>query len=199
MKTGKNTIKVQPGDALIVVDIQNDFLPGGALAVQGGDEVIPVLNTYIRTFVDAGLPIYITRDWHPSDHCSFEAQGGPWPPHCVVGTKGAEFSPDLFIPAGAPIVSKATTPEKEAYSDFEDTGLAERLRTGGIRRLFIGGLATDYCVLETVKDALENGFGVVLLKDGIRAVNVNPGDGAKAETEMERRGAVSTTLADVAA
>jgi nicotinamidase/pyrazinamidase len=109
-------IALQSGDALIVVDIQNDFLPGGSLAVPEGDQVIPILNEYIRRFYTVVLPIYITRDWHPGDHCSFQAQGGPWPPHCVVDTHGARFSSALEIPAEAVIISKATRPEKEAYS-----------------------------------------------------------------------------------
>jgi len=179
-----------PGDALLIVDVQNDFLPGGSLAVPEGDRVVPVLNRYIRDFTAAGLPVYATRDWHPEGHCSFAAQGGPWPPHCRAGTRGAAFAPGLKLPEGAVVISKADTVEKDAYSGFQGTDLAERLQAAGVRRLFVGGLATDYCVLNTVRDALAAGFGVVLLEDAIRAVDVKPGDGARAEAEMVRAGAV---------
>jgi nicotinamidase/pyrazinamidase len=178
-------------DALVIVDVQNDFLPGGRLAVPQGDEVIPVLNRYIAAFVEKHLPIYATRDWHPPNHCSFQSQGGPWPSHCVMNTEGAAFARALEIPASATVISKVTELEKESYSGFEATDLAERLRRGGVRRLYVGGLATDYCVLNTVKDGLRQGFEVMLLKDAIRAVNVAPADGRKAEEEMERLGAVA--------
>ncbi|MFO1433703.1 MAG: nicotinamidase [Candidatus Competibacteraceae bacterium] len=188
----------QPGDALLIVDVQNDFLPGGSLAVAAGDRVVGVLNDYSALFLRQGLPIYATRDWHTPDHCSFKAQGGPWPSHCVAGSPGAEFAPDLRLPAGGvTIISKGTRRDKDAYSGFEGTDLAERLRSAGVRRLFIGGLATDYCVLNTVRDALRGGFAVRLLMDAIRAVNVQPDDGAKAIAEMSRQGAVPVTLAEV--
>src|SRR5881397_2095449 len=150
-------------DALILVDVQNDFLPGGSLAVPHGDEVIPKLNRYITMFVERALPIYATRDWHPPDHCSFTAQGGPWPPHCVAGTPGAAFAGALGLPRDATIVSKARSSEADAYSGFQGTDLADQLRGAGVKRLFIGGLATDYCVLNTVKDARAQGFEVMLL------------------------------------
>ena len=192
-------IHLQDGDALVVVDVQNDFLPGGALAVPAGDAVIEPLNTWIARFRAAGLPVVATRDWHPPNHCSFREQGGPWPAHCVADTPGAAFAADLHLPDDAWIVSKATEPDREAYSGFEGTDLAERLKDAGVRRLFIGGLATDYCVLNTVKDALANGFAVYLLSDAIRAVNVNPGDGDRAITEMTAAGAVPVTLDDLGA
>ncbi len=185
--SGKETIG--PGDALIIVDVQNDFLPGGSLAVPEGDRVVPVLNRYIELFHSRGLPIYATRDWHPADHCSFEAQGGIWPPHCVAGTEGAAFAPDLRLPEDAVIVSKATTADKDAYSGFEGTDLAQRLRAQHVQRVFVGGLATDYCVLNTVRDALAAGFQVRVLRGAIRAVNVKPGDGQRAEAEMTELGA----------
>lgn len=189
----------QPGDALLIVDVQNDFLPGGSLAVAEGDQVVGALNDYISIFSRQGLPIYATRDWHTPDHCSFKAQGGPWPSHCVAGSPGAEFAPGLRLPAeSVTVISKGTRRDKDAYSGFEGTDLAERLRSAGVRRLFIGGLATDYCVLNTVRDALREGFAVHLLLDAIRAVNVQPDDGAKAITEMRRQGAVPVTLAEVA-
>jgi nicotinamidase/pyrazinamidase len=187
--TDTETIAPESGDALVVVDVQNDFLVGGSLAVPGGDEVIPALNTWIRRFRSAGLPVFATRDWHPADHCSFREQGGPWPPHCVAGTRGAEFSAELTLPPDVAVVSKAMAPEKEAYSDFEDTDFAVRLREIGVSRLFVGGLATDYCVRATVLDALAEGFAVVLLDDAVRAVEVQPGDGERARAEMIEAGA----------
>lgn len=179
----------QRGDALVIVDVQNDFLPGGALAVPHGDEVVPVLNRWIERFTARGLPVVATRDWHPPDHCSFRERGGPWPVHCVAGTEGAAFAPGLRLPADALVISKATEPDREAYSGFEGTDLAARLRGLGVRRLFVGGLATDYCVLSTVRDARREGFDVVLLEDAVRAVDVQPGDGARALEEMRRLGA----------
>ncbi len=179
----------QPGDALLIVDVQNDFLPGGSLAVPRGDKVVPVLNRYIGEFLAHDLPVYATRDWHPERHCSFRAQGGPWPPHCVAHTRGAEFAPALRLPSAATVISKATSADRDAYSGFEGTDLDQRLRAAGVRRLFVGGLATDYCVLNTVRDALQLGYEVLLLADAIRAVEVEPGDGQRAEAEMTRLGA----------
>lgn len=177
------------GDALLVVDVQNDFLPRGALGVPRGDEVVPVLNAWIGRFAGAGLPVFATRDWHPPAHASFRDQGGPWPPHCIAGTHGAAFPPGLLLPAGTAIVSKGSEREDPGYSAFAGSGLAERLRSAGVRRLFVGGLATDYCVLHTVRDALAEGFAVVLLADATRAVDVHRGDGAAAVAEMCRLGA----------
>lgn len=190
---------LRPGDVLLVTDIQNDFLPGGSLAVAGGDEVVPVLNRYIGEFVAHALPVYATRDWHPPQHCSFHAQGGPWPVHCVAGTHGAEFATTLTLPPDTTVISKAILPEREAYSSFEGTDLDSRLRATGIRRLFIGGLATDYCVLNTVRDARRLGYEVLVLADAIRAVDVQPGDGQRAEAEMASLGARRITLGGRAA
>ena len=176
--------------ALVIVDLQNDFLPGGALAVPHGDEVIPVLNRYIAAFEQQQRPIFATRDWHPLNHCSFRTQGGPWPVHCVLNSEGAQFSAALRLPTSAIIISKPSAPDKETYSAFEGTDLEERLRKAAVDCLFVGGLATDYCVVNTVKGALEHGFKVRLLRQAIRAVNVNPADGAKAEEEMLKLGAV---------
>ncbi len=192
------TVRLKPGDALVIVDVQNDFLPGGALAVPHGDEVVPVLNEYIHRFRHKGLPIVATRDWHPPDHCSFQERGGPWPPHCVQGTPGADFAPGLELPENALIISKATEPDQEAYSGFQGTDLDRRLREMGVRRLFVGGLATDYCVKQTVLDALRLGYTVYLLTDAIRAVDVHPGDGDAAIDEMLRAGALPLTLSDLA-
>jgi len=184
-------IELSRADALVVVDVQNDFVPGGSLAVPHGDEIVPVLNQYIFAFAAAGLPIFATRDWHPADHCSFKAQGGIWPPHCVAGTPGAGFAPALALPASAMIISKATERERDAYSGFAGTDLEARLRKVAATRLFVGGLATDYCVLNTVRDARALGFEVVLLADAVAAVNVAPGDGPRALAEMLRLGARS--------
>ena len=184
----------RPGDVLLVTDIQNDFLPGGSLAVSHGDEVVPVLNRYIGAFLAQGLPVYATRDWHPERHCSFHAQGGPWPPHCVAGTRGAEFAATLTLPPDATVISKATSQDQEAYSSFQGTDLDRRLRAAGIHRVFIGGLTTDYCVLNTVRDACQLGYEVFLLTDAIRAVDVQPGDGLRAEEEMARLGARRISL-----
>ncbi|HXY97394.1 MAG TPA: nicotinamidase [Steroidobacteraceae bacterium] len=179
----------QPGAALIVVDVQNDFLPGGALAVPRGEEVIAPLNDYLGQFEQRHLPVFVTRDWHPPRHCSFRDQGGPWPSHCVAGTRGADFAPGLRVPAGAHVVSKATGPEADAYSGFQGTDLAAQLRRLGIRRVMVGGLATDYCVRATVLDALAAGFGVVVLADAVRAVELRPGDGSRALADMRAQGA----------
>lgn len=194
----KANLKPAEGDALIMVDVQNDFLPGGNLGVPDGDAVLPVMNRYLELFRRTGLPIYATRDWHPENHCSFEAQGGPWPPHCIAESEGAAFAKDLRMGEDVDVISKATTVGKDAYSGFEGTDLARRLRKQKVNRLFIGGLATDYCVLNTVKDALREGFQVLLLEDGIRGVDVNPGDSEKAMEEMHALGARSIRLEDVA-
>lgn len=177
------------GDALVVIDVQRDFLSGGALAVPHAEEIVPGLNRYIQLFALKGLPIFATRDWHPANHCSFREQGGPWPMHCVMGSAGAEFSPELQLPPHVEIISKASDPSREAYSDFADTNFEVRLRELQIRRLFVGGLATEYCVLATVRDALAKGFGVMLLIDAIRPINVQTDDGRRAEQEMIRLGA----------
>lgn len=187
-------VEIKPGDALVAVDVQNDFFSGGNLAVKGAEEILPVMNRYIDIFQSKGLPIYTTRDWHPEGHCSFKEQGGPWPVHCLAGTKGAQFHPDLHFPESTVVISTATEVEKEAYSGFEGTDMHDRLQAEGIRRLFIGGLATDYCVFNTVKDGLKYGYEVFLLTDAIRAVNVDPGDGKKAMHEMTGMGAFPIEL-----
>ncbi len=177
------------GDALLVVDMQNDFMPGGALGVHGGDQIIPEVNRLVETFIARRLPIVFSRDWHPPNHCSFKEQGGIWPTHCVRDTKGAAFTPGLSMPSDPSVVSKATKVDHEAYSAFDGTGLGELLTRLGSTRVFIVGLATDYCVLETVKDARREGFEVVVPEDGVRAVNVHPEDGSRALEEMAGLGA----------
>lgn len=186
-------LRPQAGDALLVVDVQNDFLPGGALPVPQGDQVLAPINRCIDLFVARGLPIVLTRDWHPANHCSFHARGGPWPPHCVAGTAGAEFAAELRLPPRPILVSKATAPDVEAYSDLEGTDLDARLRGLGVKRLFVGGLATEYCVRATVLDALRLGFEAAVILDAIRPINVQPDDGRRAVEEMRRHGAVLTT------
>jgi nicotinamidase/pyrazinamidase len=189
-------LRVGNNDALIVTDIQNDFLPGGALPVREGDQVIPMMNEYIRIFKSGKAKIIISRDWHPKDHISFKSQGGSWPPHCVQNTTGSEFSPDLKIPKDVIIVSKATDPAKEAYSVFDGTDLASKLKTQGIQRVFIGGLATDYCVKESVLHAMKLGFQVAVLIDGIRGIDAKPGDVEKAMDDMMKHGATPVMLGD---
>lgn len=187
-------INLAEGDALVIVDLQNDFLPGGSLPVPEGEQVIPVLNGYIERFVNRGLPIFATRDWHPKNHSSFTAQGGPWPEHCVIGSKGAEFASDLQLPDSVQIISAGADVEKDGYSAFETPSCKQQLDSAGVRRLFIGGLATDYCVLNTVCDALALQYQVVLLTDAVRAINVQPEDGEKAIDEMVEKGAEPATL-----
>ena len=187
----------QSHDALIIVDVQNDFLPGGSLAVSDGNDILPVLNTYIKIFDENNLPIIATRDWHPADHCSFNKAGGIWPDHCVAGTVGAAFASKLALPEKTLVISKATSAEKEAYSGLDGTALNKNLKALGVRRVWIGGLATDYCVLNTVKDFLALSYPVILLQDAIKAVNVHPDDGERAVQEMLDKGAISLTLADI--
>lgn len=188
--------KTDEGDALIIVDVQRDFCPGGALSVPHGDVVVPVLNEYIKIFRKAGASIYATRDWHPPNHISFKENGGTWPTHCVQNTRGAEFHPDLELREEVFVVSKATDLDKEAYSGFESTNLKEELETKGIKRVFVGGLATDYCVKNTVLDAIKLGFRTVLLVDAIRGVDLKPGDSERAIKEMVTAGAKKAALPD---
>lgn len=190
-------IVLNHGDALIIVDVQKDFLPGGNLAVPNGDAVLAPLNRYQAMFVARNLPIFLSGDCHPPNHCSFKAQGGPWPPHCVANTPGAAFAKKLDMPTSAAVVRKGQEAERDVYSAFDGTDLAERLSNRDVRRLFVGGLATDYCVLHTTRDALNLGFETFLLRDAIRAVNVRPGDRKKAEAEMTELGAEPLQLEDL--
>jgi len=178
------------GGALLVVDVQNDFCPGGALAVPEGDRVVPVLNRWTDQADGAGIPVFASRCWHPPDHVSFKARGGPWPPHCVRLTRGAELRSDLRLPARTVVVDKGTERDRDAYSAFDGTGLTERLRAAAVTRIFVGGLALDYCVRATVLDGLREGFAVELLREATRAVDVNPGDGGRALAECRAAGAV---------
>jgi nicotinamidase/pyrazinamidase len=179
----------RPGDALLIVDVQRDFLPGGALGVPGGDAVIAPLNGALALCAERGVPVFATRDWHPPDHCSFAARGGVWPPHCLANSPGAMFAGGLRLPPGVSVISKGTDPAHEAYSGFAGTDLEQRLRDAGIRRLVVGGLATDYCVLQTVLDARTRGFEVVVLGGAVAAVNAASGDGGRALAAMCNAGA----------
>src|SRR5690349_12113784 len=190
-------ITLAPGDALIIADVQNDFLPGGNLGVPAGDAIIPVLNRYIRLFRARSLPVFATRDWHPPGHCSFTEQGGPWPPHCIAGTAGAAFPSSLELPPDAHIISKGTDREKEAYSGFEGTNLDALLSSSDARRLFIGGLTAEYCVRCSVEDAIRKRYAVVVLKDAIKAIGGNSSLAHSLE-EMERPGAVTADFDSLA-
>jgi nicotinamidase/pyrazinamidase len=180
--------------ALLLVDVQNDFCPGGALAVPDGDSIVPVLNDAIAAFRAAGRPIIASRDWHPARTTHFKAGGGLWPPHCVAGTPGAEFHARLALPIDATVISKGTGPDEDAYSAFaardaSAASLDEILRARRCTHLVVGGLATDYCVLATTLEAIELGFSVTVLVDGIRGVEVTPGDSDRALARMRAAGA----------
>lgn len=183
--------------ALIVVDVQNDFCPGGSLAVANGDEVVAPLNELIKEFLDRGEPVFKTRDWHPATAKHFAAYGGIWPVHCVRNTPGAEFHPGLFDDPRITIISKGIDESADGYSGFDGTNLAQILRDQEVKEVWVGGLATDYCVKHTVLDALQQGFEVKALADAMRAVDLNPADGEKAIEEMRNAGAeiVGTAVA----
>jgi len=185
-----STTRLKAGDALLVVDVQNDFCPDGALGVKEGDQIVPEVNRWIKLAGESGVPVIASRDWHPRNHISFKARGGPWPPHCVLGTRGAEFHPDLRLPENVTIISKATAPDVDSYSAFGGTDLADRLSAMNTRRLWIAGLALDYCVRETARDARRLGYEVHVIAEATRAVNVHPDDGARAMKELEAMGAV---------
>jgi nicotinamidase/pyrazinamidase len=193
-------MKIDPAqDALVVVDLQNDFCPEGALAVRDGNAIVPMINRYFERFHHAGAPVFLTRDWHPPVTRHFQAYGGVWPPHCVQGTSGAMFHPGLAAPPEAVVVSKGMDPNADAYSAFqaEDQSgklLGQALSARGVRRIYVGGLATDYCVRATTLDALREGFEVVVLADAVGAVDLQPGDGARAIDEMRDAGARMATL-----
>jgi len=191
-------LSLEPSDALVLVDVQRDFVTG-SLAVPGAAAIVPVLNRYIREFAQRHLPIVATRDWHPACHISFSDEGGPWPAHCIAGTPGAAFAEGLRMQAVGLVVSKAVEQEHDAYSAFDGTEFDARLRELSVRRLFVGGLATDYCVLHTVRDALRLGYAVYLLSDAIRAVDATPGDGARAVAAMREAGAVPIRLGRIQA
>ncbi len=191
-------IKIGPEDALIVVDVQNDFLPGGSLAVAGGDEVVAPLNKVMGLFSTR----VFTRDWHPAGHVSFsdppEFVDKSWPSHCVQDTEGAKFHKDLNVPDDAIIISKGDDKELEAYSGFQGTDLAKRLKGRGIKRVFVGGLATDYCVKATALDAMSSGFEAMVIEDACRGVDVPEGTARAAIKVMARSGAAMVQSTDLA-
>jgi nicotinamidase/pyrazinamidase len=187
------------GSALLVVDVQNDFCPGGALAVPGGDKVVPVCNRYIQEFRKQKLPIFFSRDWHPRITAHFKKYGGAWPAHCVQETRGSAFHPQLKIPKEAIILSKGMDPKKDSYSAFQavDAGgvsFLHYLKMLGISKLYVGGLATDYCVKYSVFDTLKFGFKTILLIDAVGGVNVKSDDSEKAIREMVSLGAKKVTI-----
>lgn len=188
-------IQLNPAqDALLVVDMQNDFLPGGSLAIPEGDSIIPTINDYIEKFAKADAAIFASRDYHPANHISFKEQGGPWPAHCVIGTRGVEFHPDLHFAENTIYIEKGNNPAKEAYSAMDGTPLAGKLKEAGIKRVFVCGVATDYCVLASAKDLIAASYEVVLLSDGIKAVDVQAGDGERAVGELTALGATTITI-----
>lgn len=185
--------------ALVIVDVQNDFCPGGALAIKNGDAVVPALNRYIERFKAVGLIVYATRDWHPEKTVHFREYGGRWPAHCVKWTVGAQFHPGLRLPEDVVIITKGDSPEENCYSAFngKDAGgrpFSDALSDSRINHLYVGGLATDYCVRQTVLDALKQGFGVTVLLDAVKGVDVNTGDSRRAIDEMIEKGADTITF-----
>jgi nicotinamidase/pyrazinamidase len=190
---------MRENSVLLIVDVQNDFCPGGTLSVPAGDEVVPVLNRYIERFRKEGLPIIATRDWHPEKTSHFKAFGGIWPVHCVQGSKGAQFHPALMLPDDAIIISKGMDPTRDDYSalhgaDSSGTPLPQVLKKLGIKRIYIGGLTTDYCVKESTLEGLRQGFAVTVLTDAVRGVDLKPGDSEKALVEIKAAGAEMTTF-----
>jgi nicotinamidase/pyrazinamidase len=175
------------GDALVIVDVQNDFCPGGALPIQSGDEVVPVLNCWIAGAIVKNVPIYASRDWHPIDHVSFKQQGGPWPPHCIQDSEGARFHPELQLPNSVIKITKGVRFDHDQQSVFDQTGLTYQLRLTGIKRLWVGGLAEDVCVLATVLDARRDGFEVVLIENATKPVSAN--DSERVRRQMREAGA----------
>jgi len=182
-------MKTTNGHALLVIDLQLDFMPEGALAVKDGDKIIPVINKLVKLFSAKEDMIFFSRDWHPEKHCSFFENGGTWPEHCVRGSRGARFHPDVQIPETSKIISKATTESKDAYSAFEDTELAEEMQKNNINTIYVCGLATDVCVRSTVLDGLKLGFRIIVVSDAVKAVDLEPGDGDRAIQEMNAAGA----------
>jgi len=177
-------------DAFLLVDAQVDFFPGGALPVPDGDAILPVVNTLLAACHVRQIPVIASRDWHPPDHASFITQGGPWPPHCIRGTGGADLHPDLDLPPVLTLVNKATAPDRDAYSGFEGTGLDRDLRQRGIEKILVAGLALDYCVEATCRDAVRQGFKVSLVLPATRAVNIKPGDEKRAVEKLRAAGVI---------
>lgn len=190
--------------ALLIVDLQKDFCPGGSLAVSGGDQIIPFINSYIRLFRKYALPIFATRDWHPPRTGHFRKFGGTWPVHCVQNTEGARFHSGVELPPDVTVLSKGMDPEKDDYSSFgatdrDGTPFSRIVHREGIAKIYIGGLTTDYCVRETAMDALRAGVAVTVLEDAIRGVDLSPGDSERALKQMISAGAETTTIEKLSA
>ena len=183
--------------ALLLVDLQNDFFPGGALATPEGDDIIAPVNDLVDKFHNRQLPIFATADSHPEGHCSFEAQGGPWPPHCLKDTLGAAFHPAIKLPDDVVAITKGEQKNADAYSGFDGTDLAARLEDRDVDELVVAGLATDVCVHETVLDAIKEGFDVQVVEEAVSGVELEPGDCERALDEMREAGAEVVSLEDV--
>jgi nicotinamidase/pyrazinamidase len=175
------------GDGLLLIDVQKDFCPGGRLAVNEGDQVVPALNRWMGYAREKGIPVYASRDWHPVCHLSFKEQGGKLPPHCIQDSEGAQFHADLMLGPDVVKITKGVRFDQDQYSVFDQTGFAEQLRRDKVKRLWVGGLAQDVCVKASVLDALEEGLEVFLLKEATRPVV--PEDGREALDLMRRAGA----------
>ena len=175
---------LKPGDAIIIVDVQNDFCPGGALPIEDGDRVVPIINRWIAAAVSIGIPVFASRDWHPVGHVSFKESGGQWPPHCIQDSDGADFHPEMNLPDSAVKVTKGVRFDKDQNSAFDKTGLAAELRKRDIKRLLVGGLAEDVCVLATVLDGCREGFDVMLISDATRPVTVQGGEQARKKMQQ---------------
>jgi nicotinamidase/pyrazinamidase len=190
---------MKKNSALLIVDIQNDFCPDGALGIAGGDSIIPVLNKYIKIFSAVKLPVFASRDWHPKKTSHFNEFGGQWPEHCVQDSPGARFHPVLRLPDDAIILSKGMDPEADSYSAFQavdakGNAFADLLHKFSVKELFVGGLATDFCVRWTTLDALKFGLRVNLLMDAIKGVNLREKDSEAAIEEMVSLGANKITI-----
>lgn len=189
-------VRITTKDALIVVDMQNDFMPDGVLPVKDADKIIPTINRYIDIFEKKGNPVFFTRDWHPENHISFKDYGGIWPAHCVQNTKGAQFHQDLKIPSDNKfIISKGNYPDFDAYSGFQGTLLDSLLKERGIKRIFVCGVATDFCVKNTVLGGINLGYQVFILKDAIKPVF--PEKENEVLKELLNNTAVAITLEDI--
>jgi nicotinamidase/pyrazinamidase len=187
--------------ALLVVDVQRDFCPGGALGAEGGARIIPAINRLVSDADRAGIPVYATRDWHPPVTTHFKAYGGVWPPHCVQGTPGAEFHPDLALPPDAIVINKGDDPTRHGYSAFEGhtaqgTSLLDDLRDRGVNHIYLAGIATDYCVRQSVHDARHAGLDATVLLDAVAGIDAHPGDVDRALAEMADEGAELVTGTD---
>lgn len=189
--------RLESADALLIVDVQRDFLPGGAMTISGSELILPRLNACMAKFVSRGLPVFASRDWHPQNHRSFVSQGGPWPPHCIQGSPGAQWADGLWLPENLVAVSKGQEADALGSSAFDATDLTQRLRRAGVHRLFMGGLATDTCILHTARDALAQGWEVVVLGDAVAPLDMRIGDGLRALQVIQREGGEVAEVAQV--